>query len=88
MLYKKVHKQRLREFWIDRGFKVGRKFRVGNIGIYEYEVISKPFINCPERSICIRIKCNEVICIWSLIIMKKIIGLHVGMDKDDIFWID
>ena len=75
MLYKKIHRQRLREFWIGREFRVGRKFKVGNIGKYEYEVISKPFINCPEKSICIRIK-------------KKILGIHVSMNKEDITWLD
>ena len=88
MLYKKVHRQRLREFWIDREFRVGRKFKVGNIGIYEYEVVSKPFINCPGKSICIRIKCNDVICDWSLIVMKKMKKILVDMDKNDILWID
>lgn len=88
MLYKKIHRQRLREFWIGREFRVGRKFKVANIGIYEYEVISKPFIDCPGKSICIRIKCNGEICNWSLIAMKKILGFHVSMDKEDITWLD
>ena len=80
MLYKKIHRQYLREF------KVGRKFSVGNMfdffqGIFE--VAREPYISVGEEYI--RVSCHPGGCALNLIDMHS----HKGriQHKDHITWL-
>ena len=81
MLYKKIHRQHLREF------KVGRVFRYGNMfdslqGIFE--VAGESYISVGEEYI--RVNCHPGGCALNLIDMHS----HKGRirHKDHITWLD
>ena len=77
MLYKKVHRQFVREFWVGRRFK--RRY---NAAIYE--VTGKPSIDYSKGSICV--KCDGLgLDTWNLIVINdNYYGCSIGerLDKD------
>ena len=81
MLYKKVHRQYLREC------KIGRKFRFrGEV----YKVTGKPFIYYSEGSICVKCSGPGNWDYWDLVVVNDFYGWSIGkrLDKDNIEWLN
>ena len=81
MLYKKIHRQYVKEFWKGRRFKIDDEV---------YKIIKEPFIDYPR--ICVR--CESLWCCSckkSLIIMIDsdafIVSLGERIHKDRITWL-
>lgn len=76
MLYKKIHRQCVRQY------RVGRKFRCINSGNV-YEVTGKLYIDYPDGVIGVMCKKNNKNKCWSLIVISRL-G-RVGETVDDVF---
>lgn len=84
MLYKKIHRQFVREF------RVGRRFRRRYNAEIIYEVTGKPNINYSEGCICVKCE-GSINGRWDLVVINDIyFGEHIGerIDKDDITWLN
>ena len=82
MLYKKVHRQFVKEFRVGREFKYSNKI---------FKITSKPYIDYSEGYIRIK-KCEGTVSGgWSLIVINDDgYGLYIGkrLDKDNIEWLN
>ena len=85
MLYRKIHRQYVRQFI------VGRRFRWYNGEVRK--VIGKPNIDYFEGAICVKVKYYgpSTWSDWGLIVINdNYYGLSIGarLDKDKIKWLD
>ena len=86
MLYKKIHRQYVREF----RRRLGRKFKYEFIsGGGVYKVTSEPFINPSGNNICVKFNDDDQLE-WPLISMIDSDYYSIGarLGKDYITWLD
>lgn len=89
MLYKKIHRQFLREF------REGRRFKCENFGDI-YRIISKPYIDSRGWWTCVKImfvdkdQHNHQHSHWSVVSITDCFMSHKGelSNKNDITWLE
>lgn len=85
MLYKKIHRQYVREFW------VGRRFKCKGFGDI-YRITSKPYIESGGRWICVKVMLvdKDRYDHWSMISITDWFRSHKGelCNKNEIIWLE
>ena len=86
MLYKKIHRQYVKEF------REGRKFKCEEFGDDVREITSKPYIDSRGWWICVKVMLvdKDRYDFWSVISITNCFMSHKGelSNKNDITWLE